>query len=111
MSQKDNAPKHQDDDGYGLVVDQARPKLKQPPLYNVILLNDDYTPMEFVVHVLEQFFAMNREKATQIMLHVHTRGRGICGIFTREIAETKVMQVNEYARSHQHPLLCIMEAA
>ena len=80
-------------------------------MYKVILLNDDYTPMEFVVHVLELFFSMNRDKATQIMLHVHTRGKGVCGIYTRDIAETKVAQVNEYAREHQHPLLCTMEEA
>lgn len=80
-------------------------------MYKVILLNDDYTPMEFVVEVLESFFAMDRAKATQVMLHVHTRGVGVCGLFTREIAETKVVQVNDYARSNQHPLLCSMEEA
>ncbi|MGA7801897.1 MAG: ATP-dependent Clp protease adapter ClpS [Gammaproteobacteria bacterium] len=94
-----------------LVVEEARPKVKRPPLYKVILLNDDYTPMEFVVQVLETFFGMGREKATQIMLHVHTRGKGVCGVFTREVAETKVAQVNEYSRQHQHPLLCTMEEA
>lgn len=95
----------------GLAVEEAMPKTKQPPLYKVLLLNDDYTPMEFVVHVLETFFTMRREKATQIMLHVHTRGVGVCGVFTREIAETKVYQVNDYARSNQHPLMCTMEEA
>lgn len=95
----------------GLAVQEAKPKLKPPPLYKVVLLNDDYTPMEFVVQVLETFFGMSREKATQIMLHVHTRGKGVCGVFTREIAETKVVQVSEYARRHQHPLLCTMEEA
>lgn len=99
---------HHDD---GLVVQEAKPKLKKPPLFKVVLLNDDFTPMEFVVQILEQFFAMNREKATQIMLHVHTRGRGVCGVFTYEIAETKVAQVNEFSRTHQHPLLCTMEEA
>ncbi|MBF0255801.1 MAG: ATP-dependent Clp protease adapter ClpS [Gammaproteobacteria bacterium] len=94
-----------------LALEEAQPKLKQPPLYKVLLLNDDYTPMEFVVHVLETFFTMRREKATQIMLHVHTRGAGVCGVFTREIAETKVYQVNDYARSNQHPLMCTMEEA
>ena len=94
-----------------LVVEHARPKTKQPPLFKVVLHNDDYTPMEFVVEVLEQFFSMNREKATQIMLHVHTRGKGVCGIYTKDIAETKVAQVHEYSRQHQHPLLCAMEAA
>ncbi|WP_006788079.1 ATP-dependent Clp protease adapter ClpS [Thiorhodospira sibirica] len=94
-----------------LTVVEAKPQLKPPPMYKVVLLNDDYTPMEFVVEVLELFFAMDREKATRVMLHVHTRGKGICGIYTREIAETKVAQVNEYAREHQHPLLCAMEEA
>ena len=97
--------------GEGLAVQTAKPKLKQPPLYKVILVNDDYTPMEFVVHVLEGFFQMNREKATQVMLHVHTRGVGVCGVFSKDVAETKVHQVNDYARSNQHPLLCTMEQA
>ncbi|MGQ9658501.1 MAG: ATP-dependent Clp protease adapter ClpS [Thermochromatium sp.] len=95
----------------GLSVQEARPKLRRPPLYKVLLLNDDYTPMEFVVLVLERFFGMNREKATQVMLHVHTRGVGVCGVFSKDVAETKVAQVNDYARSHQHPLLCTMEEA
>jgi len=95
----------------GLTVQEARPKLRRPPLFKVLLLNDDYTPMEFVVQVLETFFAMGREKATQIMLHVHTRGVGVCGVYTRDIAETKVTQVNDYARTHQHPLMCTMEEA
>ena len=98
------------DDG-GLAVETAKPKLKRPPMYKVLLLNDDYTPMEFVVKVLESFFKMNREKATQIMLNVHTRGVGVCGIFTKDVAETKVAQVNEYSRTHQHPLLCALEEA
>lgn len=95
----------------GLSLQESKPELKRPPMYKVLLLNDDYTPMEFVVAVLESFFRMDREKATQIMLHVHTRGVGLCGIFTRDIAETKVSQVNDYARSHQHPLMCTMEEA
>jgi len=95
----------------GLAVDTARPELERPPLYRVLLLNDDYTPMEFVVEVLQVFFGMNREKATQVMLHVHTRGRGVCGVYTREVAETKVSQVNEFSRTHQHPLMCTMEKA
>ncbi|MCP5418202.1 MAG: ATP-dependent Clp protease adapter ClpS [Chromatiaceae bacterium] len=99
------------DPGGDLTLQEAKPKLKRPPLYKVILLNDDYTPMEFVVQVLESFFSMDKEKATQVMLHVHTRGVGVCGVFTREIAETKVSQVNDYARSNQHPLLCTMEEA
>jgi ATP-dependent Clp protease adaptor protein ClpS len=90
---------------------EAKPKLKPPPMYKVVLINDDYTPMEFVVHVLEAFFQMSREKATRIMLHVHTRGKGICGVYTRDIAETKVAQVNDYARANDHPLLCVMEEA
>lgn len=98
-------------DGQGLVTEEAKPKLKRPRLYKVLLLNDDYTPMEFVVHVLEQFFGMNREKATQVMLHVHTRGKGVCGVYTHDIAETKVAQVNDYSREHQHPLMCTLEEA
>ncbi len=100
-------PSHMNDDES--VVQEAKPKLKRPPLYRVILLNDDYTPMDFVVQVLEAFFSMNRERATWIMLQIHTQGKGECGTFTREIAETKVAQVNNYAREHHHPLLCTME--
>ena len=88
-----------------------KPRLKKPPLYKVVLINDDYTPMEFVVQVLEIFFKMNREQATQIMLTVHTQGKGVCGIYTKDIAETKAAQVNQYARDHQHPLLCEIEAS
>lgn len=95
----------------GLSVQESKPELKRPPMYKVLLLNDDYTPMEFVVLVLETFFRMDREKATQIMLHVHTRGVGICGVYTRDIAETKVSQVNDFSRSNQHPLMCTMEEA
>lgn len=84
-------------------------KTRKPPMYKVVLLNDDYTPMEFVVYILENFFKMNREKATRIMLHVHTRGKGVCGVYTRDVAETKVAQVNEYSRINNHPLLCAME--
>lgn len=94
-----------------VAVDEARPELKLPRRFKVVLMNDDYTPMEFVVEVLETFFGMDREKATRIMLHVHTRGKGVCGVFSRDVAETKVAQVNEYARHHQHPLLCSMEEA
>ena len=101
--------KRGDDDG--LAVQEAKPKLKPPPLYKVILLNDDYTPMEFVVQVLETIFGLNREKATQVMLHVHTRGKGVCGVFTRDVAETKVAQVNDYSQRNQHPLLCTLEEA
>lgn len=101
----------QHDNNDGLALETAKPKLKKPPLFKVIIMNDDYTPMEFVVQVLEVFFHMTREKATQIMLHVHTRGVGVCGVYTRDIAETKVQQVNDYSRSNQHPLLCTMEEA
>ncbi|NEX16409.1 MAG: ATP-dependent Clp protease adapter ClpS [Halochromatium sp.] len=99
------------DHGAGLSVEEAKPALKRPPLYKVLLVNDDYTPMEFVVHVLETFFTMSPEKATQVMLHVHTRGVGVCGVFTRDIAETKVSQVNDFSRQNHHPLLCTMEEA
>lgn len=94
---------------HGVLVETGKPEVVPPPLYQVLLLNDDYTPMDFVVGVLQQFFAMDLEKATQVMLHVHTRGRGVCGVFTREVAESKVAQVNEYSRMNQHPLLCTME--
>jgi len=97
------------DDHHGLAVEEARPKLEKPSLYRVVLINDDYTPMEFVVDVLELIFGMDREKATRIMLEVHTRGKGACGVFTYEIAETKVAQVSSYAEQNQHPLLCTME--
>lgn len=93
----------------GPVVQEAKPRLQKPQLYKVILLNDDYTPMEFVVIILERFFAKNREDATRIMLHVHQKGIGVCGIYTREIAETKVRQVLAFAQEHQHPLQCTME--
>ena len=99
------------DQDHDLVVESAKPELKPPPLYKVVLLNDDYTPMEFVVQVLEEFFGMGREQATQIMLHVHIRGRGVCGVYTHDIAETKVAQVTEFSRRHQHPLLCTLEEA
>ena len=92
-----------------VLLEHAQPKLKKPPMYKVILLNDDYTPMEFVVHVLEAIFGHNREGATRIMLSVHKSGKGVCGIFTRDIAETKVTQVNSYSRENKHPLMCDME--
>ena len=94
---------------FDLAVEEARPKLKRPPLYRVVLINDDYTPMEFVVDVLETIFSMERTRATQVMLEVHTKGKGICGVFNFEIAETKVAQVSSLAEQHQHPLLCTME--
>jgi ATP-dependent Clp protease adaptor protein ClpS len=91
------------------VAVKARPKTRKPAMYKVLMLNDDYTPMEFVVHVLERFFQKNREEATRIMLHVHRRGVGVCGVFTYEVAETKVTQVMDLARQNQHPLQCTIE--
>lgn len=91
------------------VITKTKPKTKKPSLYKVLLLNDDYTPMEFVVHVLERFFNKGREDATRIMLHVHQHGVGLCGLYTYEVAETKVTQVMDFARQHQHPLQCTME--
>ncbi len=98
-------------DGTALVAEEAAPKLKRPPLYQVVLINDDYTPMEFVVDILQRFFSMDRTKATRVMLEVHTKGKGVCGVFTFEIAETKVAQVIAYARQHQHPLMATLEEA
>ena len=95
----------------GLVTEEPEPKLKRPQMYKVMLLNDDYTPMEFVVHILEAFFGMNREKATQIMLVVHTEGAAVVGIFPRDIAETKSEQVNQYAQENSHPLMSTVELA
>ena len=98
------------DDGPGTsVITRTKPKLQRPSLYRVLLLNDDYTPMEFVIHVLERFFQKDRDAATRIMLHVHNHGVGECGVFTYEVAETKVTQVMDFARQHQHPLQCVME--
>ena len=94
---------------HDLAVEEARPSLKKPPLYRVVLLNDDYTPMEFVVEILEGIFSMQRTRATQVMLEVHTRGKGICGVYGFDIAETKVAQVMNVAKQQQHPLLCTME--
>ena len=93
------------------IAEAEKTKLQPPPMYKVVLNNDDYTPMDFVVAVLQQFFTLDLERATQVMLHVHTRGRGVCGVFTREVAESKVAQVNEFSRMNQHPLLCTMEKA
>lgn len=105
MGQRDS--KH--DNGQTGVITRTAPKTKKPSLYKVLLLNDDYTPMEFVVVVLERFFNKGRDEATRIMLHVHQKGVGICGVYTFEIAETKVTQVMDFARKHQHPLQCTME--
>lgn len=92
-----------------VVIQQQRPKLKKPPLYKVVMLNDDYTPMEFVVETLERFFSMDRERATRIMLVVHTEGKATCGVYSKDVAETKAAQVNQYARDNEHPLLCEIE--
>ena len=104
---------HAEDDDWdgGLAVEEEKPKLKPPKQYKVIVNNDDYTPMEFVVQVLMVYFSMDDAKATRVMMSVHTKGKGICGIFSHEIAETKVDQVNEFSRMYQHPLMCTMEEA
>ncbi|HVJ63420.1 MAG TPA: ATP-dependent Clp protease adapter ClpS [Tahibacter sp.] len=100
---------HHQEQQHGLAVEEARPETARPPMYQVLLLNDDYTPMDFVVHVLQSFFGFAYERAHEVMLHVHLRGRGVCGLYTREVAETKVTQVNEFSRANHHPLLCTME--
>ncbi len=104
-----NSIRRQDDDSGTGVVTKTRTRTKRPSLYRVLLLNDDYTPMEFVVVVLERFFQKGREEATRIMLHVHQHGVGECGVYTYEVAETKVTQVMDFARKNQHPLQCVME--
>jgi ATP-dependent Clp protease adaptor protein ClpS len=96
---------HKDDS----VLEAKKAKVKLPPMYQVLLLNDDYTPMEFVVLVLQKFFGMTRERATQVMLKVHREGMGVCGVYPHDVASTKVQQVSAYARKHQHPLQCVME--
>ena len=97
------------DEGRTGALTLTRVRTKKPSMYKVLMLNDDYTPMEFVVHILERFFAKSRQEATRIMLHVHRRGVGICGVYTYEVAETKVTQVMDFARQHQHPLQCTLE--
>ena len=99
----------QEDQGPSVAVATIEPKLKKPPLYRVVIFNDDYTPMEFVVYVLQTFFGIDRDKATQIMLAIHTHGKGVCGIFTKEVAETKSAQVNNFARENEHPLISEIE--
>jgi ATP-dependent Clp protease adaptor protein ClpS len=94
---------------HDLAVQPAKPQLKKPPLYKVILLNDDFTPMGFVIEILMNFFGMPEDLATRVMLQIHTQGIGVCGTFTKDVAETKVFIVNQYSRDHQHPLLCSME--
>ena len=109
MSERRTAPDYSDE--FDLAVDEARPRVRKPPLYRVVLLNDDYTPMDFVVDVLESVFNMQRMRATQVMLEIHMKGKGVCGVYNFEIAETKVAQVMGIAKQHQHPLLCTMEEA
>ncbi len=116
MADDDDVPgKGGDNDGNGGsetgVVTRTKPKTKKPAMYKVIMLNDDYTPMEFVILVLERFFSKSQEEATQIMLHVHQKGVGVCGVFTYEVAETKVQQVMDLAKQHQYPLQCTLEKA
>ena len=107
---KDTDANFEDDDDHGVVVERSKPKLKRPPMYKVLLNNDDYTPMEFVVLVLEKFFNKDRAMATKIMLAVHHEGYGVCGLYTHDVAETKVVQVNDFSRANEHPLLCTLEA-
>ena len=104
---QDNPDDNIDD---GVAIAEAKPKIKKPKMYKVLILNDDYTPMDFVVHILQAFFNLTHDKAQNIMLNVHTKGKGVCGVYTRDVAETKVDQVNDYSRQNQHPLLCTMEA-
>ena len=105
-----NDKRRGEDEGPGTaVITRVKPQTKRPNLYRVLLLNDDYTPMEFVVLVLERFFNKDREDATRVMLHVHQHGVGECGVYTYEVAETKVTQVMDFSRKHQHPLQCVME--
>lgn len=110
LNSKDHS---EDENGHdsGLVVQEARPKVAEPKRYMVILVNDDFTPMEFVVQILTLYFNLSEEQATRVMLNVHTKGKGVCGVFPKDLAETKVVQVNEFARENQHPLLCTMEQA
>lgn len=97
------------DNDSGIAIAPEKSKLAQPPLYKVVLINDDYTPMDFVVEVLRSFFNLNIEKATQVMLKVHTEGKGVCGVYSKDVAETKAAQVNDYSRECEHPLLCSVE--
>lgn len=103
------ATRKQNQANTGVALEPERQRIKPPPLYKVMLLNDDFTPMDFVVVVLEKFFRMNREQATLVMLNVHRKGRGVCGVFPRDMAATKVEQVGAFAKRHQHPLACVME--
>ena len=105
---QNNDPDNGDDLERGVAV-KSRPKTKKPSMYKVLMLNDDYTPMEFVIYVLESFFSMSHDEATQVMLHVHQKGVGVCGVFTYEIAETKVNQTMDLAQKNEHPLQCTIE--
>ena len=107
---RDSDDNFEDDDGHTAVVERSKPKLKRPPMYKVLLNNDDYTPMEFVILVLEKFFSKDRTMATKIMLAVHHEGYGVCGLYSRDVADTKVAQVNDFSRANEHPLLCTLEA-
>ncbi len=107
MSEHEHSTEHHG--SHDVAVEEAKPKIKEPPMYRVVLINDDYTPMEFVVDILQSIFGMERTQATQVMLEVHTKGKGVCGVYNFEIAETKVAQVMGIAKQHQHPLLCTME--
>ncbi len=109
--EEDGPERHDHDDAGHLGLALADPELEEPRLFKVVLLNDDYTPMDFVVEVLMKFFNLDHDSATQIMLHVHTRGKGVCGLFSYQIAETKAIMVNDYARENQHPLQCSVESA
>ncbi|MBB3103935.1 ATP-dependent Clp protease adapter ClpS [Azomonas macrocytogenes] len=106
---QDRPDADEDSDGSGVALQEAKPDLQAPPLYRVVMFNDDYTPMDFVIEVLEGIFNHDKEVATKIMLTVHTQGKAVCGLFTRDVAETKAMQANQYARECQHPLLCEIE--
>ncbi len=108
MSEQDQ---NQRGSGTGLIVEPEKPRLKKPPMYKVVMLNDDYTPMEFVIMILEKLFRMDHEKATQVMLNVHQKGKGVCGVYPHEVAQTKVAMVLELARHNEHPLQCTMEEA
>ena len=104
-----DGPQSHEDDSAGIAVQDAKPTLQAPPMYKVVLFNDDYTPMDFVVDVLQVFFGMTSEQATRVMLQIHTEGRGICGVFPKDVAATKVSEVTQFSRQHQHPLQCVME--
>lgn len=97
---------HQEDEAHGIAVAPVKPELQRPSMYRVIMLNDDYTPMDFVIDVLTRFFSMDMERATQVMLAVHTQGSAVCGVYPKDIAETKAAQVIQYAKENQHPLMC-----